>query len=214
MAAQSKRDVEITLEEIDVPVLGIKTGANTSHVVGLELIWPRTGVAKKSGEQACRLVNGKGHFDGLNWGRRILIRESVEGRFALRMTLTEDLDDEEIEKILRFCGGVFFAFAADAVEDVVPVAGKVASSPLDYLAKNIAKYPGAKIVAEGMMEMDAGELPPVGGEKLLTLQMFTAKRLLKTSRRKVGGQMKTIQRLLLEKGSPDGEITIRIRVSG
>ncbi|MBP5227253.1 MAG: hypothetical protein J6336_07705, partial [Kiritimatiellae bacterium] len=86
--------------------------------------------------------------------------------------------------------------------------------PLDYLAKNIAKYPGAKIVAEGMMEMDAGELPPVGGEKLLTLQMFTAKRLLKTSRRKVGGQMKTIQRLLLEKGSPDGEITIRIRVSG
>ena len=214
MASQTKREVEITLEAINVPVLEIKTGAETSHVVGVELIWPRTGIAKKSGEQSCRLVNGQGAFAGLNWGRRILIRESVEGRFALRMTLTEDLDDEEMEKFLRFCSGVVIAFAADAVEDVAPAAGKIASSPFDYLAKNIAKYPGAKIVAEGMAEMNAEELPAPGGEKRLTLQMFAAKKLLRTSRRKVGGQMKTTHRLVLDKGEPDGEITLLIRTIG
>ncbi|MDD4101210.1 MAG: hypothetical protein PHU80_01085, partial [Kiritimatiellae bacterium] len=99
--AQIKRELEINLSQINIPVTGSGLLRNSSHLLSAELIWPRTGVARKSTSQPCRLREGQADFELENWGLKVLFKENVAGRFGLKLTITEALDDEEIEKILR-----------------------------------------------------------------------------------------------------------------
>jgi len=118
MGQQVKREVEITLHSIHIPVTGAGLDTTTSHLLTADLVWPRTGTARKSASQSCTLREGAAEFAAANWGRRILFKETVEGRFALAVTVTESLDDEELEKILRFWAGAALAVGAGAVDGV------------------------------------------------------------------------------------------------
>ena len=207
---QTRREVEITLHSIHIPVTGAGPDKKTSHLLTAELIWPRTGVAQKSSSQSCILNEGRGTFESVNWGRRILFKETVEGHFALGLTLTEELDDEEVEKFLHFCAGAILSVSADLVESAAKPVGSIASAPLEYAAKTVAKYPGAKLMVEGVAELDADDFPPSGGNRLLTVQMSAARKLMRGSRHTVNGRARLSQKLLLEKGAPDGEITLDI----
>ena len=209
--AQIRREVEITIHSIHIPVTGAGDAADTSHILNANLIWPRTGIAQKTAGQPCVLNKGAADFETVNWGRRILFKENVEGRFALGVTLTEDLDDEEIEQFLRFWAGAFLSIGAGMVENAAKPVGKLASAPLDYVAKNISKYPGATTLAEGLAELDAADFPPSGGERLLAVRMTAATRLLHISRRTVNSRSRVSRKLLLEKGAPNGEVVLAIR---
>jgi hypothetical protein len=213
--AQVRREVEITLHSIDVPVTGTGGERQTTHLVGATLIWPRTGTAQKTSSQSCGLAGGRADFERVNWGRRILFKENVEGRFALGVTLSEALDDEALEKFLRAFAGVVLSVGADAAEAAVPLKplGKLAAAPLDYAAKEIAKYPGAVTLAEGLAELDAADFPPGGGERLLTVRLTAARRLVRVTRRAVNGKQpaRVTRKLLLEKGADNGEVTLLVR---
>ncbi len=208
---QTRREVEITLHSIRVPVTGAGLDTDTSHLLSASLIWPRLGVAGKSASQPCALQNGAARFDTVPWGRRILFKEAVEGRFALGLALTEALDDEELEKFLRFWTGAFLAVGADLVGAAAAPAGKLAAAPLDYAAKAVAKYPGALPLAEGLVEINAAELPPGGGDRLLTVRLTAARSLAHLSRRSVNSRPRVRRTLLLEKGADNGEVTLAIR---
>ena len=210
--AQTRREVEITLHSIHIPVTGIGLDTETSHLLTAELVWPRTGVAQKRTSQACDLKQGQADFASVNWGRRILFKEHVEGRFALGLTLTEALDDEAVEQFLRFWAGAVLSIGGSLIENAAKPVGKIASAPLDYLAKNISKYPGAVCLVEGLSELDASELPPSGGERMLTVRMMTARKLVRMSLRTVNSHSSAAKkRVLLEKGAADGEVTLAIR---
>lgn len=207
-----RKDMDITLQKIDLSGLGKKSDEATSHLFGLEVIWPRMSIARRSGVQGCRLVKGCGDFELENWGKRILIREPVEGHFAVRVTLSEEMMDENLRKFLRFFGSVFMGVAADAVDDMLPIAGKLAAAPFDYASKEIAKTPGPEIDAEGMAELLTSELPESGGSTLLTVQMFSARKFVKTRRRKIGRTTKIDRKLILDKGVPVGTATLQIHI--
>lgn len=202
--ATARKEVEITLHSIHIPETASGFDTETSHLLGAELIWPRIGVAQKSSSQSCTLTKGRADFEAVNWGRRILFKETVEGRFALALTLTESLDDEDLEQLFRFCAGAFLSIGAGLVESAVKPVGKLAAAPLDYAAKNIGKYPGPTLLVEGLAELDSADFPESGGERLLTLRMTAARRLMSISARKP-------RKLLLEKGTPNGEVTLVLR---
>jgi hypothetical protein len=130
----------------------------------------------------------------------------------LGLVLTEALDDEEMEKFLRFWTGAFLAVGADLAGAAAPApAGKLAAAPLDYAAKAIAKYPGALPLVEGLVEINAAELPPGGRERLLTVRLTAARTLARLSRRTVNSRPRVSRSLLLEKGADNGEVTLAIR---
>lgn len=209
--AQMKRELEISLSQVNVPVTGSGLVRSTSHLLTADLVWPRTGVSRKSSAQSCRLKDGRADFESANWGLKVLFKENVAGRFALKVTLTEVLDDEEIEKILRAAAGAAIAFGADAAAAFWAPFGKIAAAPLDAIAKHVAKYPGATLLVEGMAELDASDFPASGGERLLTVQMNSARRLVRVSRRTVNKQPRVTRKVILEKGVPNGEVTLSVR---
>jgi hypothetical protein len=193
----ARKEVEITLHSIRILETASGLDSETTHLLSADLLWPRVGVAHKSSSQTCELKKGVADFETVNWGRRILFKDSVEGRFALALTLTEELDDEELEQFFRFCAGAFLSVAAGLVESAARPVGKVAAAPLDYVAKNVGKYPGPKLLVEGLAELDSADFPERGGERLLTLRMTAARRLTGKHR--------------LKKGEPNGEITLAVR---
>ncbi|MEI7902128.1 MAG: hypothetical protein WCK89_17885 [bacterium] len=209
--ATARKELEITLYSIHIPETAAGLDTETSHLLSANLIWPRLGIAQKSAAQPCVLKEGRAALETVNWGRRILFKESVEGRFALALTLTEALDSEELEEFLRFCAGAVLSIGAGVVESAVKPVGKLAAAPLEYAAKNIIKYPGPLTLAEGLAGLDSADFPESGGERLLTLQMTAARRLMNITSRTVNGRPRISRKLLLEKGEPDGEVTLAIR---
>lgn len=209
--AQVKRELEIVLSQAHIPVTGSGLIRNSSHLLTAELLWPRTGVARKSSVQPCGLKQGLADFENVNWGLKALFKETVTGRFALRLSLTEALDDEEIEKFLRSAAGAAIAFGADAVTALWQPFGKIAAAPLDAVAKSVAKYPGATLLAEGLAELDASDFPASGGERLLTVRMRAARRLVRVSRRTSSKQTRVSRKVLLDKGAPNGDIALSVK---
>ena len=53
--ALAKRTLEISVQEITVPVTGAGVLDKTSHLLSAELIWPRVGIAQKA-EINCKIV--------------------------------------------------------------------------------------------------------------------------------------------------------------
>ncbi|HRR34070.1 MAG TPA: hypothetical protein P5026_08235 [Kiritimatiellia bacterium] len=208
---QVKRTLEITLHSIHIPVTGAGLDTTTSHLLTAELVWPRTGTARKSASQSITLRKGSAELAALNWGRRILFKENVEGRFALAVTVTESLDDEELEKILRFWAGAALGIGAEAADDAAGPLGDLAAAPLKYAAKAVAKYPGASLLVEGLAELDAADFPTSGGERLLTVRLAAARTLLRVSRRTVNSRSRVSRKTLLEKGADNGAVTLSVR---
>ena len=127
------------------------------------------------------------------------------------MTVTESLDDEELEKILRFWAGAALGVGAGAVEGAAGPLGAIAAAPLEYAAKAVAKYPGASLLVEGLAELDAADFPPSGGERLLTVRLVAARKLLRVTRRTVNSRSRVTRKILLEKGADNGDVTLSVR---
>lgn len=205
-----KRTLEISVQEIHVPLTGAGRLEKTSHLLSAELIWPRVGIAQKAASQPCQLEKGHADLVKAHWGQRILFKENVEGRFALRITLTEVLDDEELEKFLRAFSGSALAFGADMLAPLYPPFGKLIAAPVDYLAKDIKAYPGPTRLVEGLVELEASDFPE-NGEAPLTIRLVAAKKILQSLTRRVAGRTRHEKKTLLAKGEPNGDITLLIR---
>ena len=209
--ALTKRTLEITLQTIHVPMTGAGLLDTTSHLLSAELIWPRVGIAQKATSQPCQLQKGEADFENIHWGNRILFKENVEGKFALRITLTEVLDDEELEKFLRAFSGAALGFGADVLAPLYPPFGKLVAAPIDYLAKDIEKYPGPTRLVEGLVELDAADFPE-NSEESLTIRLVTTRSILQAVTRRVAGRTRHEKKTLLAKGEPNGDVTLLIRV--
>ncbi|MEI7946231.1 MAG: hypothetical protein WCJ02_06020 [bacterium] len=206
----AKRTLEISVQEINVPVNGAGLLDKTSHLLSAELIWPRVGIPQKASSQPCRLEKGYSGFEKVNWGNRILFKESVEGKFALRISLTEVLDDEELEKFLRSFSGAALAFGADMLAPLYPPFGKLIAAPIDYIAKDIEKYPGPTRLVEGLVELEASDFLE-NAEQPLTISLITSQSITQSVTRRVAGRIRHEKKSVLSKGEPNGNITLLIR---
>jgi hypothetical protein len=84
------------------------------------------------------------------------------------------------------------------------------ATPIDYLAKDIEKYPGPTRLVEGLVELNAGDFPE-NSEESLTIRLATTRSILKPVTRRVAGRTRHEKKTLLSKGEPNGDITLLIR---
>ena len=183
MAAKQKTDLEITLARVQMPSLN-RTGSH-QHVVTVELIYPRLGVASKSSAKTIVLKNGICEADLLPWTRKICFKESVEGSFGVHVTVSERLSATKSLDI-----------GADAVEDAIPmpVVDEIAVQPLIYLSKQLLTTTQAKIIAEGYLDLKAGQFSDT--PSLISIPLLSCRKIALNGKQ------------ILKENAPDGSVEL------
>ena len=177
----SKLDLEFTLVSLDLPPR--RHLLQSTHLMTATLLWPRIGIAKKTTEQEVRLKKGRCDKADAPWNERILFKESVEGSFALAVSLTVSVMRQHLRTFRRALAGYALTAAGSAVDDFGP-AGEVAELPLKAMAKvvnNASKEP--ELFAQGAIDLDATQFANGDSPQLVTVKLYSALELMKVQRR-------------------------------
>jgi len=156
--ATSKKNIQLTLESIEIP--SCCGAGNHRHLMMMNLVWPRLGVAKKSSTLTVPLVSGKCYTDAWSWTNKICFKESVEGTFGLYVSVSEPITETKIRNFLRMLAGKSAAVASDAIEDAVPipVVDELAGIPMMCLSKQLLDTNDPDLIVEGCLDLEAAEL--------------------------------------------------------
>ena len=177
----SKLDLEFTLVSLDFPPR--RHLPQSTHLMTATLLWPRIGVTKKTAEQEVRFKKGRCDKADAPWNERILFKESVEGDFALAVSLTVSVMRQHLRTFRRALAGYALTAAGSAVDDFGP-AGEVAELPLKAMSKvvgNASKEP--ELFAQGAIDLKAEMFAGTEDAQLVTVKLFSALELMKVQRR-------------------------------
>ena len=167
----SKLDLEFTLVSIDLPLR--KHLPQSTHLLSATLLWPRVGIAKKTAEQEVRFKKGRCDKAEAPWNERILFKESVEGDFALAVSLTVSALRTHLRTFRRALAGYALTAAGSAVDDFGP-AGEVAELPLKAMSKvvsNASKEP--ELFAQGAIDLNATDFATEEPQNI-TVRLYSA----------------------------------------
>ena len=134
----------------------------TTRLVTVDLICPRSSVAKKSAAKEVKFRKAKADVKGQGWTERVMYREDVEGHFGFAVKLSEVLDDEWFEKFLRATAKIALKEFRDVLQKYTVGISDIASAPIDALAQIEGTYPGPKTVAQGVLDVTEDMLPEPG----------------------------------------------------
>lgn len=172
-AAKEKKNVEVLLVSCTlngVPEKGLLKSRNLGTV---DLVWPRTGVAKKTASREFVFKKGKADFTGEEWAKRILYREEIEGHTAVAVSISEPVSVQKVRQFLRLTAKLALKEGADIVEGLIVGYGDIASAPIDALATMVGSTTAPKTIVQGVL--DINELPAEGEEKLIEVPLFRTK---------------------------------------
>ncbi len=209
--ATFKTDIEITLVSLHVNTTG-STLASTRHILTAGLVWPRTGTARKVATMPITMERGHVAADRLPWSRRILFRETVEGRFGFELALTVPLADAEADAFLRAWASHLMQAVGEGLESssgATPLAG-FAAFPLAYLAKVVLKAEAPAALAEGLLDRDREALPAAGGRALWTVPLVATEGVVQRVRRPGERRPRITRRVLVAPGAVIGEAVVEV----
>lgn len=200
-AKQAKQNLQIMLSSIDVPSLH-GTGTNR-HLLTTELIWPRTGSAKKSSALTIPLTRGICVTDVMGLASKLCFKETCEGSFGFYVGLSETMTATNIRKFLRYFAGKSVDILSDYVEDAVPVPklDDIAALPMVYLSKQLLSSADPTLIVEGSLDLDAQDFSD--SPKEIAVPLFSCRSIVRQTR------SKKPQTLLREK-EPDGQAIFSI----
>lgn len=210
MATAKRRNIEATISSIRLLVAGsVKKPSKSRHVVTVELIWPRIGTAVKRYTRIVELRENVCEFTADDWADAILFKDSVEGRFVLKLTISQALSDSVAEKLLRALAKAAASEAADKAEDLVPGdLDKIFAAPIDFIASVVSGEERVP-VAEGRLVLDA-ELFREGGI-VLTLPLTSPGGITETRTASTGKGRRRVT--VIGKGDSNGEAALAVVVS-
>ena len=133
----------------------------------VDLIWPRTGVARKSAAREMVFKKGKADFAAEEWAKRVVFREEIEGHCGLAVTITEPVSIQKARRFLRLTAKYAFKMGADFMEKAMVGYADIASAPLDAVAQMVGEKDTPKAIAQGVV--DLSELPADGQEATLEI---------------------------------------------
>ena len=91
MAKKEKLNIEFLLVKAEVKGIPEKGLLRSRNIGQMDLIWPRTGVAKKSGAREMVFKKGECDFTGEPWTKRVVFREEIEDHCGLAVSITNPL---------------------------------------------------------------------------------------------------------------------------
>ena len=164
-----KKAIELLLVKAELTGVPERRLLKSRNVGVVDLVWPRTGIARKSSAREMVFRKGLADFTDEEWTKRILFREDVEGRCGLAVTITEPVSVQKARRFLRLTAKYAFKMGADFMEKAMVGYADVASAPLDALAQMIGEKDTPKAIAQGVL--DVADLPADGEETVVTVPL-------------------------------------------
>ncbi len=164
-----KTSVEILLVKAEWTGVPEKRLLKSRNLGAVDLVWPRTGIARKAAAREMVFRKGVCDFTDEPWTKRVLFREEVEGRCGLAVTITEPVSVQKARRFLRLTAKYAFRMGADFMEKAMVGYADVASAPLDALSQMIGEKDAPKAVAQGVV--DVSSLPASGTETVVDVPL-------------------------------------------
>ena len=170
MAKATKTNLEFLLVKAEVKGIPEKGLLRSRNIGQVDLIWPRAGVAKKSGAREMVFKKGVCDFTAEQWTKRVVFREEVEDHCGLAVSITEPVSVQKVRRFLRLTAKYALKMGADFMEKAMVGYADIASSPLDALAAMIGEKDVPKVIAQGVL--DVNDLPAEGEELAVTVPLI------------------------------------------
>jgi hypothetical protein len=166
---RTKANIEFLLVRAEVKGIPEKALLKSRNIGQVDLVWPRTGVAKKSGAREFVFRKGVCDFTKEPWTKRVVFREEVEGRCGLAVSVTEPVSVQKVRRFLRLTAKYALKMGADFMEKAMVGYADIASSPIDALAAMIGEKDVPAVVAQGVLDVD--DLPDEGEERTVSVPL-------------------------------------------
>ena len=166
---KTKTNVEFLLVKAElkgVPEKGLLKSRNIGQV---DLIWPRSAIAKKSGAREMVFRRGACDFTAEPWTKRVLFREEVEDHCGLAVAITEPVSIQKVRRFLRLTAKYALKMGASFMEKAMVGYADIASSPIEALAAMIGEKDVPKVIAQGFLDVD--DLPAEGEERTVVVPL-------------------------------------------
>ena len=170
MAKKVKVNLEFLLVKAEVKGVPEKALLKSRNIGQVDLIWPRTGVAKKSGAREMVFKKGVCDFTGEPWTKRVVFREEVEDHCGLAVSITEPVSVQKVRRFLRLTAKYALKMGADFMEKAMVGYADIASSPIDALAAMIGEKDIPKVIAQGVL--DVADLPAEDEERTINVPLI------------------------------------------
>ena len=170
MAKRTKMNLEFLIVKAEIKGVPEKGLLRSRNIGQVDLIWPRTGVAKKSGAREMVFKRGVCDFTAESWTKRVVFREEIEDHCGLAVSITEPVSVQKVRRFLRLTAKYALKMGADFMEKAMVGYADIASSPMDALAAMIGEKDVPKVIAQGVL--DVNDLPADGEELTITVPLI------------------------------------------
>ena len=211
--AEKRCEIEVTLEELVLDA-AVRPRKSSRHLLGAALHWPRTGTPRRDASAAVTLEGGAWRAAGRPWSRRILLKEAVQGRFGFGITVSAALPDADADNFLRALASQFVKLTGGQAGDLLapPLLGSLAELPLGYLAKALLKEKAPVTLGEGVLDLEAAQLPAPGGRVFWDVPLLAPSAVIRTVRRRAGKRPERRRETLLAAGAAAGRCRVEVCV--
>lgn len=169
MAKGTKKNVEISLVSVALTGIPERKLLVSRNLGSVDLIWPRTGTARKTAAREMRFKKGKADFTSEPWAKRILYREEIEDHCGIAVSITEPLSVQKLRKLAKLTAKLILKEGADMIQAAVVGYGDIACAPIDALATMVGESDAPKSIAQGVI--DFSSLPAEGEEVLVKIPL-------------------------------------------
>ena len=169
MPKSTKKAVEISLVSAELTGLPERKLLLSRNLGSVDLIWPRTGVARKTAAREMRFRKGVADFTSEPWAKRIVYREEIEDHCGIAVSITEPLSVQKLRKLAKLTAKLILKEGADLVAASMAGYGDIAAAPVDALATMVGESEAPKSIAQGVI--DFTDLPAEGEEIQVTIPL-------------------------------------------
>jgi len=169
MAKSSKSNLEILLVRAELKGVPERSLPKSRNLGCVDLIWPRTGVAKKSAAREMVFKKGVADFTSEEWAKRVLYREEIESRCGIAVTITEPVSVQLARRFLRLSAKYALKMGSDFAEKAMVGYADIATAPIDAIAQMIGEKDTPKAIAQGVIDFE--DLPAEGETKTLAIPL-------------------------------------------
>lgn len=136
----------------------------------VDLIWPKTGTARKSAAREMTFRKGKVDFTGEPWVKRCLMREEIDGHCGIAVSVSEPVSVQKLRRWARLTAKAILKEGADVAASAMVGYGDIAAAPIDALATMVGEKDAPKSIAQGAI--DFSDLPAAGETKTVTVPLM------------------------------------------
>ena len=169
MAKKTKVSLEVLLVRAELNGIPEKALLKSRNMVQVDIVWPRSGIARKSSMREAVFKRGKCDFTGEPWTKRVVFREDVEGHCGFAVSVTDPASIQKLRRYLRLTAKYALKMGADFMAKAMVGYADIASSPIDALAAMVGEKDAPKVIAQGVLDLE--DVPNEGEEREIAVPL-------------------------------------------